>query len=167
MAQRRGWGRLARNPGMLMAHGGRASQILQHGCSEGLGTVSALSPRQHSGQCPVSETTENLKGGEVEKKLPKAQESTGCRGPCPPRLSQALTPTEKQQPLLHTLVWPSDAAIHVALCEGFARQPARGLPTEYPKAAPSSGPLKSGTFSRTLEWHNSQKSLGVFGGDGC
>lgn len=60
-----------------MAHGSRAPQILQHDCLEGLETVSALSPRQRWGQCPVSETIENLKGGEAEKKLQKAQEGTG------------------------------------------------------------------------------------------
>lgn len=80
--------------------------------------MSALSSRQRWGQCPVSETTENLKGGEAEKKLQKAQEGTG-QGTLSTR-----TLMEKQQPFLHALVWPSDAATRVALCEGSAHQPA-------------------------------------------
>lgn len=135
-----------------MAHRSWATQIPPHGCSEGLGMVSALSPRQCSCQCQVSETTENLKGGEAERKLQGPGQRWVRGGACPPGLSQAPRPTENNGHFFMPWLWPSDAAALVALCDGFAHQPSGGLPTlRTPK----------GSFIRALEVRNIQQHSGM------
>lgn len=73
LAQRKGWGRPRPLAGMEARHADSLQEQRNSDPStwlfEGPGTVSALSPWQYSCPCQVSETTENLNGGEAEKKL--------------------------------------------------------------------------------------------------